>query len=411
MTRYFWLGILFSSFLFAQTQVELSKQAKGVLAPGKGGTGLSSCPESEGLTWESGALVCSALASKTHAATHQNGGADEVATSTPAANAIPKADASGILDDGWIPSAISRDSETPSGGDLSGSLTTGYTLNTSVVGPPEIDLAGSYPWTGTHTFTDLQDKGGQVFNVKAYGAAGDGVTNDITALNSAVTAANAVDGAIIYFPPGTYALATSWVFNARENITVIGSQATLRATNGSNLNQLILVSNGSKHIVFDGLRLDGNFINQSAGLGRGIAVSDSLDIQVLNSHIFNFNIAGSQSFAFFCFRSPYCVVRGNLFYNNGAADIRMASDLADGTRDFLLDDTDTAKSFSDNCVITNNRFGIFPFSEFSTATDWDRKNASRGAVQMISTRGCVVSNNVIYSPSRDAATDVRGHAI
>ena len=53
MTRYFWLGILFSSFLFAQTQVELSKQAKGVLAPGKGGTGLSSCPEGEGLTfWE-----------------------------------------------------------------------------------------------------------------------------------------------------------------------------------------------------------------------------------------------------------------------------------------------------------------------------------------------------------------------
>jgi hypothetical protein len=38
-----------------------------------------------------------------HAARHQNGGADEVATATPAANAIPKADGTGDLDAGWIP--------------------------------------------------------------------------------------------------------------------------------------------------------------------------------------------------------------------------------------------------------------------------------------------------------------------
>ena len=36
-----------------------------------------------------------------HAATHQHGGTDEIATATPAANAIPKADASGLLDD-WV---------------------------------------------------------------------------------------------------------------------------------------------------------------------------------------------------------------------------------------------------------------------------------------------------------------------
>lgn len=36
-----------------------------------------------------------------HAAAHQNGGSDEVATGTPAANAIPKADGSGKLD-GWV---------------------------------------------------------------------------------------------------------------------------------------------------------------------------------------------------------------------------------------------------------------------------------------------------------------------
>jgi hypothetical protein len=38
-----------------------------------------------------------------HAAYHQNGGSDEVATATAAANAIPKADGTGKLDPGWLP--------------------------------------------------------------------------------------------------------------------------------------------------------------------------------------------------------------------------------------------------------------------------------------------------------------------
>ncbi len=40
-----------------------------------------------------------------HASTHQHGGADEVATATPAANAIPKAEASGELNLGWLPAS------------------------------------------------------------------------------------------------------------------------------------------------------------------------------------------------------------------------------------------------------------------------------------------------------------------
>jgi hypothetical protein len=38
-----------------------------------------------------------------HATSHQNGGADEVATATPGANAIPKAGSGGTLASGWVP--------------------------------------------------------------------------------------------------------------------------------------------------------------------------------------------------------------------------------------------------------------------------------------------------------------------
>lgn len=43
------------------------------------------------------------FAAASHAARHKHGGADEVATATPGANAIPKAEAGGTLNAGWIP--------------------------------------------------------------------------------------------------------------------------------------------------------------------------------------------------------------------------------------------------------------------------------------------------------------------
>jgi hypothetical protein len=43
-----------------------------------------------------------------------------------------------------------------------------------------------------------------VFNVMAYGAAGDGVTNDRAAIQAADAAAAAIDGGVVFFPPGTY---------------------------------------------------------------------------------------------------------------------------------------------------------------------------------------------------------------
>src|SRR3990167_3760470 len=47
------------------------------------------------------------------------------------------------------------------------------------------------------------------FNVRAYGAVGDGTTDDTTAINSAVTAALAASyGAVVYFPPGRYRTST-----------------------------------------------------------------------------------------------------------------------------------------------------------------------------------------------------------
>ena len=67
--------------------------------------GISSTHSTLYYTWAGIKTALAAVfAPLSHAARHQNGGADEIATATPAANAIPKADSSGKLDS-WVSDA------------------------------------------------------------------------------------------------------------------------------------------------------------------------------------------------------------------------------------------------------------------------------------------------------------------
>lgn len=59
------------------------------------------------------------------------------------------------------------------------------------------------PWTNQDANYIVGDSTLQ-FNVKDYGAKGDGSTDDSTAIQAANDAANAVGGGIVYFPPATY---------------------------------------------------------------------------------------------------------------------------------------------------------------------------------------------------------------
>lgn len=66
----------------------------------------------------------------------------------------------------------------------------------------------------------------KVFNVKSYGAAGNGSTDDRAALNNANTAA-AVSGGTVYFPVGTYRVASALSFSS--NVTLQFDQGALLA--------------------------------------------------------------------------------------------------------------------------------------------------------------------------------------
>lgn len=65
-----------------------------------------------------------------------------------------------------------------------------------------------------------------MFDVRDYGAKGDGVTNDTTSINSAINAAVAAGGGTVYLPHGTYSISTV--------LLIYGSNIVLRGENKGN---------------------------------------------------------------------------------------------------------------------------------------------------------------------------------
>ena len=108
-----------------------------------------------------------------------------------------------------------------------------------------------------------------LFNVKAYGAAGNDSTDDTTAIQAALDAAEAAGGGTIVFPYGTYVCTT---LNTPSNVHwkalgcsgenyLYGTRIKLKANTAASL---INMDNATS-VKFEGIRFDGNKANQTTG--------------------------------------------------------------------------------------------------------------------------------------------------
>lgn len=125
-----------------------------------------------------------------------------------------------------------------------------------------------------------------VFNVKDYGARGDGTTNDTTALTNA---ANAAGGGVLYFPKGTY-LCDGLTLQANTTVMGEGLGSVLKSRTGDV--NLLNLANGCK---VDKMSFDGN---KSANPGApnntsgGIYAYYVSDYEVTHCYIINTNGPG-----------------------------------------------------------------------------------------------------------------------
>lgn len=88
-------------------------------------------------------------------------------------------------------------------------------------------------------------------NVKSYGAIGNGISNDTTAIANAIAAASSGD--TVWFPAGTYL--TDKITISTASLTLKGSGATIKQRVNSNY---ILIEVNANNLTIEGLTLDGN---------------------------------------------------------------------------------------------------------------------------------------------------------
>lgn len=108
------------------------------------------------------------------------------------------------------------------------------------------------------------DKGANVHNVRAYGAVGNGATNDATAIDAAVAACQAAGGGTVYFPPGRYVYSGTGIVNA-PGLNV--NQPLLLRGAGESATQLVFTAvSNPEAIKLSATTAIGNFVCQGSGV-------------------------------------------------------------------------------------------------------------------------------------------------
>ncbi|GAA3401992.1 glycosyl hydrolase family 28-related protein [Paenibacillus hodogayensis] len=134
--------------------------------------------------------------------------------------------------------------------------------------------------------TQAGNSANSVYNVKTYGAFGDGLNNDAAAINQAVQAAVGSGGGTIYFPTGTYRIRSGLTFPESVDLEFVNG-ARLLVDSGFNLYVYGGVKAGIYQIFEGGGRIFGEFNvpqvypewwGAKAGNNDSTAISSALEV-------------------------------------------------------------------------------------------------------------------------------------
>ncbi|MBF7142738.1 MULTISPECIES: M10 family metallopeptidase C-terminal domain-containing protein [Pseudomonas] len=126
-----------------------------------------------------------------------------------------------------------------------------------------------------------------VFNVKNYGAVGDGRTDDTQAIQAAIDAAAAAGGGTVYVPGSNYSVsaqASGSVLVLKDNVQLKGNFAdkptfTLVKGSTSDIDGIVHISGDNTSIT--NLNVDGNSAKVS-GLVSGLSIGDGIGVTLYN---------------------------------------------------------------------------------------------------------------------------------
>lgn len=154
----------------------------------------------------------------------------------------------------------------------------------------------------TATQAALDDKAEAVFNVKNYGAAGDGSTDDRASIDAAITAANSAGGGTVYFPDGTYMVSKNTgtpkqAISLLSNVAIVGQSregATIKLLDSVAGDTPVMAADTggtAENISISNITIDGNKSRPAtstlptAGEDEGINIKDGQNILIHNVRV------------------------------------------------------------------------------------------------------------------------------
>ena len=140
--------------------------------------------------------------------------------------------------------------------------------------------------TGSTEARTHAERWGEVFNVKDYGATGDGVVDDTAAMQSAMTAAG-VSGGTVYWPDGDYKFTAA--LSVGSDTKLLCEKGALLKTSVSDIHFIVNddTSGGNTNIVLDGVNIDG--VGVTGGTtSKGVNLQNITGLTVRDCRFVNF---------------------------------------------------------------------------------------------------------------------------
>jgi hypothetical protein len=227
------------------------------------------------------------------------------------ANGYPSLDATGIIPAAQMGSSSADSTKFLRGDRTWASIPAAADATTSSKGLVQLagDLGGSAESPSVKNLA-------RVFNVKDYGAVGDGVTDDGGAIQSAIDAA-AVSGGRVLVPEGIFLVNPSaGGLQIASGICFegMGFKSVLKVPDGSNSTNNLLKLESKSNVYIAGLRLDGNKAGQASGTNYGLYIAGSTNCVVESIWSDNFTGVGIHIYDCDAVMLSNCFASGNTYH-------------------------------------------------------------------------------------------------
>jgi len=165
----------------------------------------------------------------------------------------------------------------------------------------DVSDASQSPEGSTKSITYNNLLGGtysRIFNVKTYGAVGDGTTDDTTAINSAYTALVSAGGGTLLFPvPDSYYKVTTGTLSFSSTVEMIiqGPGKDVACLKTSAVAEAYIINISGQNIHLKDVRVDGNYTSgASAGFYGLVSLSNATNIEISDCYVVNAKKNGIQ---------------------------------------------------------------------------------------------------------------------